>query len=108
MSCVIPYCFRMTLHMQYIVVFVTGNCDVERVRYCRECTGQACEAIPATDLWYDSVASEQQVGQSASAGCRSHLKDCYRHENLPGGLYSLPPKHLVLLPPCCPNLYVSA
>lgn len=36
-------------------------------------------------MWYDSVASEQQIGQSPAAGRRSHLQDRRRHEDLSGG-----------------------
>lgn len=50
-----------------------GRCDAERVRHNSEPAGQASEALPAADLWYYPVASQQQVSEGAATGCGSHL-----------------------------------
>jgi len=41
---------------------------VEWFRHNRESAGQTCETLSASDLWYNPLASQQQVGQSATAG----------------------------------------
>lgn len=46
-----------------------GFCHVEWFRYSGECPWEARETLPATDLRYGTVASQQQVGQGPSAGC---------------------------------------
>lgn len=64
-----------------------GNSDAERVWDGRQCPWQARKAVPATDLRHHSVAFEQQVGQSTSAGRRSHIQNCDRHEDVSGGTW---------------------
>lgn len=46
-----------------------GFCHAEWFRYSGECSWEARETLPATDLWYGTVASQQQVGQGPSASC---------------------------------------
>lgn len=62
-----------------------GCSNVERFRHDSEPAGQAREALPAADLRYHPVAYEQQVGQGAPAGCRSHLAYRGSHEDLSRG-----------------------
>lgn len=64
---------------------MTGCGDAERFWYDRESAGQAREAVSAANLRHHSLAHEQQVGQSAPAGRRSHLPHRCSHENLSGG-----------------------
>ena len=47
---------------------IAGRCDAERIRDGGQCPGETCQALPASDLRHYSVAVEQQVSQSASAG----------------------------------------
>ena len=63
----------------------TGCSDVEWFWHCGQCSWEAGQAVPATDLWYHLVAYEQQVGQGATAGRRPHFSHCSCHENVPGG-----------------------
>ena len=62
-----------------------GCGDAKRFWYGRERPGEASEALPSADLWYDPVASQQQVGQGAPAGRGPDLAYRHRHEDLPGG-----------------------
>lgn len=62
-----------------------GFCNAEWFRYSSERSREACETIPASDLRYGAVASQQQVGQSPSAGGGSHLTHSGGDENLSGG-----------------------
>lgn len=62
-----------------------GFGDAERLRHRRQRPGEARQALPAADLRYGAVASQQQVGQSAPAGRRPHLPHGRGHEDLPGG-----------------------
>ena len=66
---------------------LSGYCYAEWFWYSGECTGQACEAIFTTDLWYHSLEIEQQVSQSQTTGCWSHLQNCSGHDDLWGGEY---------------------
>jgi len=61
-----------------------GRRDAERLWHDRQRTGQAGEALPATDLRNHFVATQQQIGQGSSASCRPHLSHRRRHEDLPG------------------------
>ena len=69
------------------VTFAPGCSDAEWIRYGGERPRKACQALPTPDLRYHSVATQQQISQSPTAGCRPHLKDRHRHEDVSGGKF---------------------
>ncbi len=66
---------------------LSGRGDVEWFWNRGECAWQACQALPASDLRYHSLASQQQVSKGATASRWSHLQDRSGHENLPRGAW---------------------
>lgn len=59
--------------------------DAERVRHDRQRPWQASEAVPAPDLRYDPLPSEQQGCQGPAAGGRPHLSHRRHHEDVQRG-----------------------
>lgn len=61
------FCFLFCFILH--ALWSAGFCHAEWFRYSGECSWEARETLPATDLWYSTVASQQQVGQGPSASC---------------------------------------
>jgi len=68
------------------MLLLIGNRHAERVWNCGQCSWQAREAVSSSDLRNDSVATEQQVGKSSSAGCRPYFENRHRYENVSRGM----------------------
>ncbi len=77
----------LSVTLRQCMFCISGRSDAERVRNSRERAGQESEAVPASDLRYDPLASQQQVCEGPTAGCRPHLPHCRRHENVSRGKY---------------------
>lgn len=66
-------------------VFFSGLCDAKWFWHSSKRSWEAGQTLPASDLWYSAVASEQQVSQSPSTGRWPDLSHSRGHENMSGG-----------------------
>lgn len=75
----------LDVFLEIKTLFFSGLCDAEWLWHSGKRPWEAGKTLPASDLRYSAVASEQQVSQSPSTGCRPDLPHSRGHENMSGG-----------------------